>query len=190
MTRPPNRFCITQSRALLAENQGHSCLTCETGMSCTEKAADIPGALSSTNCTEAVPSTSPRPVCTTIWSAEEPALGSLNCPVGPDRSGHCRLRGGLRRDQRPRAGEFVAIGPVRAVGRRGGIDDTAEIDDGPADHGAQPFDADPSAARHEGGAQFQVAFKHAMLAEVDPGPLQGDAEPQAGGIAPPPRSRP
>ena len=66
---------------MLAENQGHSCLTCETGMSCTEKAADMPGAPSSTICTEAVPSTSPRPVCTTIWSAESRRSVSLNCPV-------------------------------------------------------------------------------------------------------------
>ena len=32
-TRPPKRLFRTQWRAPIAENQGHSCLTCETGIS-------------------------------------------------------------------------------------------------------------------------------------------------------------
>ena len=33
VTVPPKRLPSTQSRALRAENHGHNCLTCETGMS-------------------------------------------------------------------------------------------------------------------------------------------------------------
>ena len=70
LTRPPNRFCMTQSCALVPANHGHICLTCETAMSCTEKAAEIPGGPSAIILIEAVPSTSPGPVLTMIRSAE------------------------------------------------------------------------------------------------------------------------
>ena len=69
-TLPPNTLLSTQLRAPRPENQGQSCFTWDTGMSCTLKATDTPGAFPSTKRMDAVPSASPRPPFTTISSAD------------------------------------------------------------------------------------------------------------------------